>query len=312
MRLEQLQAFLAVAESGSFQQAARQCNITQSTVSRQIQSLETQLGLSLFHRSTPAKLTVAGDYLLARARRICQEWESATQELTELAAGKQTELCIAAIQSACSTFLPPILQQFCQDYPDVQLRVTSLGSDRALKVLRDGLVDVAIVMHNRWMTEKAETKIQRLFDEPIDVLLAADHPLAVYSQIPWRELARYPQVVFKDGYGMQRIVQEQFQRQGLELRAALELNTLDAFRGIVKQGNMVALLPQSAIATAADDPALSSRPTEEPRLLRQVSLVTTQDRLEFPPIRHFCQLVQQNPYAISMSLSPLVGVDAIV
>ena len=304
MRLEQLQAFLAVSESGSFQQAARRCNITQSTVSRQIQSLETQVGLSLFHRSTPAKLTVAGERLLAHARRICQEWERATLELAELAAGKQTELCIAAIQSACSTYLPPVLQQFCSDYPDVQLRVTSLGSDRALKVLRDGLVDVAIVMHNRWLTEKAETKIQRLYDEPIDVLLAANHPLARCSSIPWRELAKYPQVVFKDGYGMQRIVQEQFQRQGLELKAALELNTLDAFRGIVKQGNMVALLPQAATLAAIADPELVALPTEAPRLSRQVALVTTQDRLEFPPIRHFCQLVQQHQTVLGVN-SPM-------
>ena len=312
MRLEQLQAFLAVAESGSFQQAARHCNITQSTVSRQIQSLETQLGLSLFHRSTPAKLTVAGEHLLGRARSICLEWESATLELAELAAGKQTELCIAAIQSACSTYLPPIIQKFCQDYPHIQLRVTSLGSDRALKVLRDGLVDVAIVMHNRWMTEKAETTIRQLYDEPIDVLLAANHPLARYSSVPWAELAKYPQVVFKDGYGMQRIVQEQFQRQGLEMKAALELNTLDAFRGIVKQGNMVALLPQAAILTAAGDPGLTSRPTEAPRLLRQVALVTTQDRLEFPPIRHFCQLVQHHSAFPNVKSPAIIGVDTVV
>ncbi|WP_017325132.1 LysR family transcriptional regulator [Synechococcus sp. PCC 7336] len=295
MRLEQLQAFLAVAESGSFQQAARRCNITQSTVSRQIQALETQLGLSLLHRSTPTKLTVAGEHLLGRARRICQEWEHASTELAELAAGKQTELCIAAIQSACSDYLPPILQQFCHAYPNVQLRVTSLGSDRALKVLRDGLVDVAIVMHNRWMTANTEIAIEPLYDEPVEVLISARHPLAQFEFIPWRELARYPQVVFKDGYGMQRLVQEQFQRQGIELKIALELNTLEAFRGIVKQGQMAALLPRAATLSARDDRELAIRPTEAPRLARQVSLVTTQDRLQFPPIQYFCKLVRQQP-----------------
>ncbi|MBD3563135.1 LysR family transcriptional regulator, partial [Planktothrix sp. FACHB-1355] len=52
MRVEQLQAFLAIAETGSFQQAARKCGVTQSTISRQIQSLETDLGLQMFHLST--------------------------------------------------------------------------------------------------------------------------------------------------------------------------------------------------------------------------------------------------------------------
>lgn len=299
MRLEQLKAFLAVAETGSFQQAALRCGVTQSTVSRQIQSLEADLGMSLFHRSTQAKLTVAGDRLLPRVRKICQEWTNATQELGELRAGKQPELCVAAMHSLCAYSLPPVLQQFCQDYPEVQLRVTALGSDRALKVLRDGLVDLAIVMNNRFVASSPEMVVEVLYDEPIKLLMAADHPLASYDAVPWTDLARYPQVVFKDGYGMQRIVQEQFTRRGTPLRAALELNTPDAFRGVVRQGEMLALLPESALVEAYDDPALAIRPiatdassaVTDPPLTRQVVMVTTSDRLQIPPIRHFHNLI---------------------
>jgi DNA-binding transcriptional LysR family regulator len=308
MRLEQLQAFLAVAETGSFQQAAQKCGLTQSTVSRQIQGLEADLNLPLFHRNAQAKLTVAGERFLLRARKICQEWRIATEELAELRAGKQPELCIAAIHSICAHYLPPILQQFCQDYPDVQLRVTSLGSDRALKVLKDGLVDLAIVMNNRFLTASPEMVVDTLYNEPIQVLMAANHPLTQYEQVPWAELAGYPQVVFKDGYGMQRLVQEQFQRQGVTLKAALELNTLDAFRGIVRQGKLVALLPYSAIVDSASDASLAVRSTEAPMLARQVVLVTTQDRLQIPPIQHFRELVQSRIAAqIVPQIQPVVG-----
>ena len=65
MRLEQLQAFLAIAETGSFQQAARKCGVTQSTISRQIQSLEENLGLPLFHRTAGATLTLGGERFFA-------------------------------------------------------------------------------------------------------------------------------------------------------------------------------------------------------------------------------------------------------
>jgi DNA-binding transcriptional LysR family regulator len=291
MRLEQLQAFLAVAESGSFQQAARKCDVTQSTISRQIQSLEADLGLQLLHRTTQAKLTVAGDRFLPHARKICSEWQIASQELADLRAGKQPELCVAAIHSVCAFHLPPVLQRFCQDYPEVQLRVTSLGSDRAVKVLKDGLVDLAIVMNNRFLTNSAEMIVDFLYNEPVQVLMAADHPLTQYTEVPWADLVRYPQVVFKDGYGMQRLVQEQFQRQGATLNAVLELNTLDAFRGIVRQGELIALLPQGAIQDIHIDPTLAFRPTAEPSLIRQVVLVTTQDRLQIPPIQRFRDLV---------------------
>ncbi len=243
MRVEQLEAFLAVAETGSFQKAAQQRGVTQSAISRQIQGLEADLGAPLFHRTTQAKLTIAGDRLLPRARKICQEWKNAQEDIRDLLAGKQPELCVAAIHSICSYHLPPILQQFCRDYPDVQLRVTALGSDRSLKVLKDGLVDLAIVMNNRFLTASPDLVIQVLYEEPIKVLVAATHPLAHYKAVPWAELTQYPQVVFKDGYGMQRIVQEQFERRGATLRAVLELNTPDAFRGVVRQGELVALLP---------------------------------------------------------------------
>ena len=304
MRLEQLQAFLAVAETGSFQQAARKCGVTQSTISRQIQGLETDLGLPLFHRTAQTRLTLGGDRFLPRARKICQEWQNATKELEDLLAGKQPELCVAAIHSVCAYHLPPVLQQFCRDYPEVQLRITSLGSDRALKVLKDGLVDLAIVMHNRLLTTSPEMIVDVLYNESIQVLMAVNHPLTQYEQVPWFELARYPQVVFKDGYGMQRLVQEQFERQGVTLQVALELNTLDAFRGVVRQGQLVALLPQSALIEARKDPALAVRTIQpwqceavdtdgvmEQPLTRQVVLVTTRDRLQFPPIQYFRKLV---------------------
>ncbi|MEO0374233.1 MAG: LysR family transcriptional regulator [Cyanobacteria bacterium P01_A01_bin.17] len=299
MRIEQLQAFLAVYDTGSFQGAAQKLQVTQSTVSRQVQGLETELGLPLLHRGPKNKLTVAGEQLLPRVQKILFEWQAATQELVDLRLGKQPELCVAAIHSVCAHYLPPVLQQFCHQYPEVQLRVTSLGSDRSLKVLRDGLVDLAIVMDNAYLTKSSELVVDQLYDEAILVLMAANHPLAQYETVPWAELTRFPQVVFKDGYGMQRLVQSQFQRQGLELKAVLELNTLDAFRGVIRQGEMISLLPHGALVEAQTDSTLAIRQFAQPEsqiadqdaLMRQVVMVTTQDRLMIPPIANFRKLV---------------------
>jgi DNA-binding transcriptional LysR family regulator len=308
MRIEQLQAFLAVADTGNFGQAARKCGVTQSTISRQIQSLEQDLGVALFHRTSVAKLTLGGEKLLPHARKICQEWEKASQACADLIEGKQPELCIAAIHSVCAHYLPPVLQQFCVNYSEVQLRVTALGSDRALKVLRDGLIDVAIVMHNRLMTSSPEMVVEVLYEEEIEVLMSSNHPLTKYEEVPWTELVNYPHVVFKDGYGMQRLVQEWFSRYNATLKPVIELNTLDAFRGVVRQGDTIALLPKTALIEVSGDSTLAVRRIAEPpeiantngdrsasktNLTRQVVMVTTSDRLEVPPIAHFCHLVRQ-------------------
>ena len=293
MRLEQLQAFLAVAETGSFQQAAQKCGVSQSTISRQVQSLETTVGLLLFHRQGNAKLTLGGDRLLPQARKICQIWAAAEQELIDLQSGKQTELCVAGIPSACAYQLPPILQAFSKTYPNVQLRVTTLGSDRALKVLKDGLIDIAIVMNNPFLTASSEMVVERLYEERIQLLLPINHPLSQKEVLTWRDLHNCPQAVFKEGYGLQRMVQDQFNRQGICLNAVLELNSLEAFRGVVKQGSLVALLPETFLVELTHEPELVVRSLGDPNLTREIVLVTTSDRIQIPPIQYFCKLAAE-------------------
>jgi DNA-binding transcriptional LysR family regulator len=296
MRIEQIRAFLAVSETGSFGQASKMCGVTQSTISRQIQGLEEHLKTPLFHRQAQAKLTITGERILPHARRICQEWEKVEEKIQELLGGEQTELCVAAIHSVCAYYLPPLLQKFCQSHPQVQLRVTALGSDRALKVLRDGLVDVALVMNNKYLTSSSEMVVKHLYREPIKVLTSNNHPLAQQKSVTIKDLAQYAQVIFKDGYGMQRIVQEIFASQGLDLEVAMELNTLDAFRGVIRQGNLIALLPALALKESLNDPTLAIIPIDlglenNRQLTREVVLITTKDRLQIPTVKNFFNLI---------------------
>ncbi len=183
--------------------------------------------------------------------------------------------------------------------------MTALGSDRALKVLRDGLVDVVVVMNNRYLTSSTDLVVTPLYEEPIEILMAAEHPLSHYDIVPWEALQAFPQIIFKDGYGMQRLIRDCFIQQQLSLKAAMELNTLDAFRGVIRQGTFIALLPQMALLEARHDstlaicpiaplPAVSTTISQVTNLLvRQVVLVTTRDRLKIPPIAHFYNLVKK-------------------
>lgn len=92
---------------------------------------------------------------------------------------------------------------------------------------------------------------------------------------------------------MQRYVQDQLANHGLAPTATVELNSLDAFRGLVRQGDMIALLPQSALVEARTDSALVVKPLPDAMDMREVVLVTTSDRLEIPPIQYFCSLITQ-------------------
>ncbi|MFN5838266.1 MAG: LysR family transcriptional regulator substrate-binding protein, partial [Pseudanabaena sp.] len=132
-----------------------------------------------------------------------------------------------------------------------------------------------------------------LYEEKIQLLLPAQHPLSKKEIITWRDLDNFPQAVFKDGYGLQRLVQDQFNRQGIRLNAALELNALEAFRGVVKQGSLIALLPETFLVELNYDPDLVVRSLGEPSLTREIVLVTTIDRIQIPPIQYFCKLAAE-------------------
>ncbi|MEN9217150.1 MAG: LysR family transcriptional regulator [Gloeomargarita sp. HHBFW_bins_162] len=296
MRMEELRAFLVVAETGSFQKAAHTCGVSQPTISRQVQALEADLGVPLFHRAAQAKLTLAGETFLPHARKIWQEWQSANLALRELHQGKQAELCVAAIHSVVAYVLPRFLPQFCRKFPQMQLRVTALGSDRALKVLKDGLVDVAVVMDNPHLLGRSELLSQPIYEEGVAVLMAHDHPLREYAVVPWEALAQYPHVVFKDGYGMRRLVEKGFARYGLTVPVALELNTPEAFVGVIRQSQMVALLPEMLVQEAVRDNHLIARPVVDgEQWRRQVVAVTSKDRLQLPPIAYFYDLLHTHP-----------------
>jgi len=75
-------------------------------------------------------------------------------------------------------------------------------------------VDVAVVMNNKYLTATGEMFVRPLYEEVIQVLVAKDHPLASYQTLTIKDLVGFPQVIFKDGYGMQRIVQDLFASHG--------------------------------------------------------------------------------------------------
>jgi LysR family transcriptional regulator, transcription activator of glutamate synthase operon len=97
---------------------------------------------------------------------------------------------------------------------------------------------------------------------------------------------------------MQRIVQDVFSSHGYDMNVAMELNTLDAFRGVIRQGRFIALLPEAALLESKSDESLAiipivmeSKTSHDYKLTREVVLITTKDRLEIPTVKDFFNLV---------------------
>src|SRR5215468_3461020 len=144
MDWDKLRIFHAVAEAGSFTHAGETLNLSQSAVSRQISSLEESLNVSLFHRHARGLiLTEQGELLYRTAHEVFSKLAMAEAQLAESKDRPKGQLKVTATQAFGSSWLTPVLGEFIEHYPDVE--VDLVLEDRELDLsMREA--DVAIRM----------------------------------------------------------------------------------------------------------------------------------------------------------------------
>ena len=147
MHEQSLRIFVTVVEESSFTAAARQLYMTQSGVSRAIESLERDLGVKLLHRERSGmRTTDVGDRLLMRSRVILAELDRARQEAADISNLRAGKVHIGAYPSVCAHFLPGVLQQFVRAYPDIDINLSESSTAEVENWVRQGVVDVGFAV----------------------------------------------------------------------------------------------------------------------------------------------------------------------
>ncbi|MBD2102346.1 LysR family transcriptional regulator [Leptolyngbya sp. FACHB-261] len=190
MELHYLRYFLAVAEELHFSRAAERLHITQPALSRQIHSLENELGVELFRRTKRmVVLTDAGVAFLPEVRKALQQVEQAIQVAQQAARGEIGLLRIAFTPSAMHTMLPEILRRFRNYHANVKLDMTELCTLDQVNALRTEAVDIGL-LHPP--IEAPFLKLYPLPGEKLVVAIPQAHSLAKYEQLPLKALANEP------------------------------------------------------------------------------------------------------------------------
>jgi DNA-binding transcriptional LysR family regulator len=144
--LRRLQVFHAVATRRSFSAAALALSYTQSSVSESVAALERELGVTLLDRSSrPVRPTPAGDVVLAHAETLLGQAAAVAEDLVALARGDAGRLRVAGFYTAWSTFLPAAVAAFSAAHPNVELELSQLDPSAALRAVRAGELDLAVI-----------------------------------------------------------------------------------------------------------------------------------------------------------------------
>lgn len=240
--IEQLEAFLTVAERGTFTRAARQLGLSQPTLSRQLHALELELDVRLLVR-TPrgVVLTDPGGRFLTRAREALDALRQGTSELHELAQTPRGPVSIAALPTVGAYSLPALIEAFLRENPEVQLRLGEGLSDELEERVAQGDLDFAVTT---LPLQRIDLVAQKLWNEPFLLAVPRGHRFArARRPVSISALVGEPLVIVGRS-SANAALWAACEARGQKPRIGIEVDHPQSQRRMVERGIGVALMPE--------------------------------------------------------------------
>ncbi|WP_264874979.1 LysR family transcriptional regulator [Vibrio agarivorans] len=232
MNSNYLKHFVAVAEHGSFTQAAHTLNIAQPPLSISIKKLEQELGLTLFLRKgRQVSLTLEGEVLYKHAKQVQQSLEDTKTAMEELRGLDKGEVRLGVPSMMGSYYFPEILMAFKSRYPNLKLTVINAGTRSIRQMLLDGTLDIGVINH---YTEAETLETDHLLTSNMVAAVGKQHPLAQHSTISLKEFFQHELVLFEAGYFHRDFIEKKAQEYGMPMHFSFETNLLPLILSIVK------------------------------------------------------------------------------
>src|SRR5947199_10453255 len=248
-----LRVLCEVARHGSFSAAAESLGYTQPAISRQIATLEAEVGTTLIRRVPKgAVLTDAGMLLVDRAEAILARLDDAEHELRALAGLEGGRLRMATFASAASSIVPLAIAAFRERHPAVELSVVMADPPDSIPRLRAGELDLAL-SHDA-IDIPPVIELVHLFDDPMYVAMRAGHPLAESPALGLPDFATEPwMLATTQTCPDSRLFLRACHEAGFEPQIAFQNDDYPAILGFVAAGVGVAMIPDMVARGVRDD-----------------------------------------------------------
>jgi len=184
MELRHLRYFVAVAEELNFRRAAHRVHVTQPSLSAQIRQLEQEIGVRLLDRDTHrVALTPAGARFLDDSKRVLREAEESVRTAQRVARGETGELSIGFVASLGHGLLPRVLRTYRQRFPDVNLRLSEMDTNRQIEAINNRRLDLGFIGFGM-AEETSDLQLAIVAEEPLYAILPQGHPLLGEGEPP--------------------------------------------------------------------------------------------------------------------------------
>lgn len=270
MDLKQLNAVVTVAEVGSITGAARLLHLVQPSVTRQVRMLEDELGVALFDRTaTGMSPTPAGRRLVERARRVLQEVERARAELRPSTDGLTGIVTVGLLESVVEIVAEPLVRAVAERHPGIELRLLTAYSGHLQQWLDTGEVGLSLLYD---LDASTSLSVTPLLEEELWAVAPAGSGLSPGTPVTCREVFAHPLVLPVAGHGLRSLVDRARAAVDAVPRVAVEVNSMQLQKTLVRAGHGWTLLPAAGVSRDADAGLLDAAPVTDPDLRRHVVL----------------------------------------
>lgn len=255
LNTDHLAALVALAQAGGVSQAAKLLHLTQPAFTYRVQELERRAGVALFGREDRSlRWTAAGERLLACARTILQELETAESDCRKLGAGVREIVRVGSRASSNFRWLPRLLEQFGRSHPDVDVELVPHLGGPPLQALLEGRVDVDIVAGK---PARPDVLSQLLFVDELVALVSRANPLARKAFVTARDLAAQTYVTYSSTREPGLEYEQLFRPAGVEPARFVQVGLTEAVIEMVRVNYGVSVLSRWALGAAIDQPDLT-------------------------------------------------------
>lgn len=310
MDFKQLKAFTTLAEFGSFSRAAAVLSVAQPVLSRQIKSLEEELGIELFYRNGRGiVLTEAGKLLHGYAGNVLDTVTRATDEVTALRSSPRGTVALGMPPSVGAVLTVPLVKTFRAEFPMVAIRVVEGFSGHLLEWLATGKIDVA-VLYNAPRT--SNLRAEPLLQEEINLLGAINDPLGLPDgPIPASRLPEIPMIIPSRPHGLRLVVDSLLSEVEIDLNVIIEVDAMPSTLSLVEHGIGYTLLSYGPARHLIEAGRMKSWSIVNPVITRQLILATSSQRpttfstraLASMVRRQVQELVRRGAWSSSMPVS---------
>ena len=294
IKLFQLRAFVAVADSGSFGRAALQLDMTQSAISHAIGGLEAELGVVLFSRGRRgATLTPVGLEMVDNARHILQNLDQLVQVADKTRGLETGRVRVAAIRSLATHWLPQVIAVFKQRHPKIAVTITRcVNHGKVQDMLEAGSADVGLID----LYEPKGLDVYGLFADEYLAFLPPGAQVNIRDP-DWQQLRIYPLIMPVPQDNSYTLLREYLSRLPVKLEVAYELNEDSTIISMVAQGLGMAILPYLAAIPVPD--TVITCPLPQP-LKRPLGAVVVPDGFHSPALYAFLETLPNVPAPVGV------------